>query len=87
MKWWCNSEKDVDILNDFDRDLTEFFKAHTNDLIESQILRSLYDREPCSHCRCFIVERLLQLNGLSVELRAESEHDSYSETRALVKAQ
>ena len=67
--------------------LNEFFTAQPNDSIESQILRTLYDQEHCSHCRCYIVERLLQLKSLPEDLRAESEHDSYLETRELVRVQ
>lgn len=87
VKAWCDAEQDAQILNDFDRSLAKFFNAQPNDSMESQILRMLYDREPCSHCRCFIVERLLQLNSLPDDLRAESEHDSYLKTRALVRLQ
>jgi len=87
VKAWCDAEQDAKILNAFDRSLDRFFSAHPNESIESQILTALFDREPCSHCRCSIVERLLQLNSLPEELRAESEHDSYLETRSLVKAQ
>lgn len=87
VKTWCDHECDPEILNDFDRSIGEFFGAHPNDSLESQLLATLYDREPCSHCRCLIVERLLHLNSLPADLRAESEFDSYLETRALVSAQ
>ncbi len=83
---WCDDEGDPEILSDFDRSLRRFFSAHPNDSIESQILTGLYDREPCSHCRWFIVKRLLELKRLPEDLRAESAHDCYLETRALVNA-
>jgi len=87
VKAWCDEEHDPEILNDFDRSLADFFSARPNDLIESQILTSFYDREPCSHCRWFIVKRLLELKRLPEDLRAESAHDCYLETRELVNAQ
>jgi len=86
VKTWCDEESDSEILNAFDRRLGEFFNAHPNNSIESQLLTSLYDREPCSHCRCSIVARLLQLDSLPAALRAESAHDSFLETRELVSA-
>jgi hypothetical protein len=86
VKTWCDEESDSEILNDFDRRLGEFFNAHPNNSIERQLLTSLYDREPCSHCRCSIVARLLQLDSLPAALRAESAHDSYLKTRELVSA-
>ncbi len=84
---WCGDEGDPEILNDFDRSLGRFFSAHPNDSIEAQILTGLYDREPCSHCRWFIVKRLLELKRLPEDLRTESTHDCYLETRSLVEAQ
>lgn len=86
VKTWCEEENDPEIISDLDRSLAKFFGAHPDDSTESQILTMFYDREPCSHCRCFIVERLLQLNRLPPSLIAESAYDSYPETRALVKA-
>jgi hypothetical protein len=83
---WCDNEGAPEVLNDFDRSLAKFFAAHPNDGAESQILPMLYDREPCSHCRHAIVERLLHLKRLSEDLRSESAHDSYLATRALVNA-
>ncbi|MGO8733931.1 MAG: hypothetical protein ACLQVM_14235 [Terriglobia bacterium] len=87
VKAWCDDEGDPEILNSFDRGLREFFSVHPNDSAESQILTNFYDREPCSHCRWFIVKRLLELKKLSEDLRAESIYDSDLGTRALVNAQ
>ena len=81
---WCDAEQDLGTVNAFDRSLRYFFAEHPNSAIEVRLLRNLYEREPCAHCRCFIVERLLQLNGLTDTQRRECEHDSYLETRDLV---
>jgi hypothetical protein len=86
VKAWCDDERDPEILNSFDRSLREFFSVHPNDSAESQILTNFYDREPCSHCRWFIVKRLLELKKLPEDLRAESTYDSDLGTRALVNA-
>lgn len=87
VKAWCDDEGDPEILNSFDRSLREFFSVHPNNSAESQILTNFYDREPCSHCRWFIVKRLLELKRLPEDLRAESTYDSDLGTRALVNAQ
>jgi hypothetical protein len=84
---WCDSEQDSDTVNAFDRSLKEFFAAHPNPETEKRLLSRFYETEPCAHCRSYTVERLLELNGLTDDLRRECEHDSYAETRALVNAQ
>jgi len=84
---WCYAEQDPNTVNAFDRSLRNFFAAHPDSATEVRLLRMLYEREPCAHCRCFIVERLLQSNGLTDTQRSECEHDSYLETRYLVSPQ
>jgi hypothetical protein len=84
---WCDAEQDSSEINAYGRSLRAFFAAHPNSESELRLLLKLYDREPCAHCRCYIVERLLALGGLSDTLRRECEHDSYWETRELVKSQ
>jgi hypothetical protein len=83
---WCDSEQDASRINAFDRSLMEFFVAHPNPDTEMRLLRKMYEKEPCAHCRSNIVERLLEMNGLSEALRRECEFDSYADTRALVNA-
>lgn len=83
---WCNAENDPDVVNAFDRSLRDFFAAHPDADTEKRLLRSFYEREPCAHCRCYIVERLIHLNGLTADIRRECEYDSYEETRSLVTA-
>lgn len=81
---WCDAEDDIGAVNAFDRSLRDFFAAHPDSEYEVRLLRKFYEREPCAHCRSFVVERLLQLDGLSGTLKHECEHDSYSFTRELV---
>lgn len=84
---WCDSEHDPGIVNAFDRSLRDFFAAHPNSENEVRLLRKSYEKEPCAHCRSFIVERLLELDSLTDTLKRECEYDSYSETRGLVNPQ
>jgi hypothetical protein len=83
---WCEAERDQDEVNAFDRSLREFFKAHPHRESEVHILNTFYEKEPCSHCRGSVIERLIDLGGLSDAHRRECEFDSYLETRDLVKA-
>ena len=82
---WCDAETDPEIVNAFDRSLRDLFAAHPNLNTETRLLQSLYEKEPCAHCRCDIVERLSHLNALTEDIRRECEYDSYAETRSLVK--
>lgn len=82
---WCDAEQDPDVVNGFDRSMREFFVAHPNSEIERRLLIKFYEKEPCAHCRSYVVERLLQLDGLPDMVRRECEHDSYLETRELVR--
>jgi hypothetical protein len=82
--WW-DAELDLGTLNAFDRGLRDFFAAHPSPGNEGRLLRKLYEREPCAHCRSSVVERLLALGALPQTLRRECEYDSYVDTRELVK--
>ncbi len=82
---WCDAELDLGTLNAFDRSLRGFFAAHPSPEDEGRLLRKLYEREPCAHCRGSVVERLVALVALPETLRHECEYDSYADTRELVK--
>jgi hypothetical protein len=84
--WW-NAETDPDYLQSFGSSLVTFFAAHPGSPIEIDLLRNLYERQPCAHCRSSVVERLLELRALTDDLRRECEYDSYLETRDLVRFQ
>jgi len=58
---WCEAEQEPSEINAYDRSLRGFFAAHPNPETELHLLVTLYDKEPCAHCRCYIVERLLEL--------------------------
>ena len=81
---WCKAEADPGIVNDFDRSMRHFFLAHPNSECEARLLTKFYEKEPCAHCRYSVVERLLELGGLTDVLQRECAYDSYTETRDLV---
>jgi hypothetical protein len=81
---WCEAEQDLSTVNAYDRSLRDFFAAHPNLQSEVRLLKKFYETEPCAHCRYFVVERLLELNGLPEILKRECQHDSYADTRELV---
>jgi hypothetical protein len=82
---WFALEGDSDILQGLNLDLLKFYKLHPNPESEARLLERIYDRLPCAHCRCSLVERLLEMGRLRDSLRLECEHDSYLETRTLVE--
>lgn len=84
--WW-DAETDPDYLQSFGSSLVTFLSAHPGSPIEIGLLRNLYERQPCAHCRCGVVGHLLQLGGLTDDLGRECEYDSYLETRALIHSQ
>jgi hypothetical protein len=81
---WCEIEQDLSTVNAYDRSLRDFFAAHPNPESEVRLLKKFYETEPCAHCRCFVAERLLELDGLPAVLKNECQYDSYAETRDLV---
>jgi hypothetical protein len=84
---WCCSEQDSGTINAFDRSSRVFFAAHPNSEAEIRLLSKLYEKEPCAHCRSYIVERLLAMNALTDALKRDCKYDSYAATRALVSGQ
>ena len=84
--WW-NDETDPDYLQSFGSSIVSFLTAHPGSPIETGLLRKVYERQLCAHCRHSVVERLLQLGGLTDNLRRECEYDSYPETRDLLRSQ
>jgi hypothetical protein len=84
VKDWCEKESDPEELNCYRTYLRDFLREHPNLEIEIDLLTMFYDRQLCAHCRSDDVERLIELNALPDDLRAESQFDSYLETRELV---
>jgi hypothetical protein len=83
---WFENEPDRDTRHRMERDLREFWERHPKSATEPRMLRSLYEKGPCSFCREFVVRRLIELDALSESTRAECAHDANDEVRKLVGA-
>jgi len=83
---WFEAEQDIEIRHSFGTDLQEFWKQHPDEGSEVRMLKSLYENSPCSHCREFALERLIELNALTKEMRAECAYDANNDIRDLVGA-
>jgi hypothetical protein len=82
---WFEREDDQETRHAFGSDLIDFWKAHPDEGTEVVMLRALYEKGPCSFCREQAVRRLIELNALSEDLRAECAYDASDEIRDLVK--
>jgi hypothetical protein len=81
---WFQEEKDPETLHSLGMGLIHFWKQHPDEETELVMMRSLYERGPCSVCREKAVKRLLERSALSDELRAECAWDANSDIRDLV---
>jgi hypothetical protein len=81
---WFQEEHDPETLHSLGTGLLDYYKMHPIEGNEVEIMRSLYERGPCSVCREKVVKRLLERGALSDELRAECAWDANSDIRDLV---
>jgi hypothetical protein len=65
--------------------MLDFWKGHPDEETEVLMLRSLYEKGPCSVCREGVVKRLIERGALPDELRAECAGDANSDIRDLVR--
>jgi hypothetical protein len=84
---WFEAEHDLDVKHSMGMDLTDFWKEHRNEESEVLMLRALYELGPCSFCREEPIRRLLELNALNEEMRAECTFDANDDIRKLVEQQ
>ena len=82
---WFEAEEDRDVRHSFGTDLREFWKQHPAEDTEVRMLCALYENGPCSFCRERAVERLIELDALTVQMRAECAYDANSDIRDLVR--
>jgi hypothetical protein len=80
---WFKAEQDLEVRHSMGMDLTDFWKQHPEDESEVPMLRDLYELGPCSYCRKWTVERLIERNALAEEMRAECAFDANDEIREL----
>ena len=67
-------------------DLRKCWKRHPEPASEVRMLRALYEKGPCSFCREFLLSRLIELDSLPADLRAECAFDANEDVRLLVGA-
>jgi hypothetical protein len=81
---WFQAEKDREALHSMGVGLIEFCERHPDEQTEILMMRSLYEKGPCSFCRASAVRRLQGWGALSDELRAECAWDANGDIRDLV---
>lgn len=81
---WFEEEQDREARHSMGSDLTDFWKQHPDGETEIPMLRSLYEKGPCSVCREKAVMLLIERSALPIELRAECAWDANGDIRDLV---
>jgi hypothetical protein len=83
---WFEREQDRDIRHGFGLALRDCWERHPEPASEVRMLRALYEKGPCSCCREFLLRRLIELDSLPADLRAECAFDANEDVRLLVGA-
>lgn len=83
---WFESETDRHISHGMQTGLRAFWEHHPEPNSEAAMLHTLYNLGPCSTCRDFVVQRLLQLNALTPEMRRECAYDANDKIRSALRA-
>ncbi len=81
---WFQAEQDRETLHTMNIGLRQLLDQHPNQSVEVQILQAIYNRGPCSFCRGCAIQRLLELNALTVDQRAECAYDANQEIQQMV---
>ena len=81
---WFQAEQDRETLHTMNIGLRQLLKQHPNQSVDVQILQAVYDKGSCSVCREFAIQRLLELNALTVDQRAECAYDANQEIQQMV---
>jgi hypothetical protein len=82
---WFQSTDDREARHLLGTGLKEFWKQHPDEKTEVRMLQSLYEKDPCSHCRECAVKRLIELDALTEQMRAECAYDANRDIRNLVR--
>jgi hypothetical protein len=82
---WFKLEEDLEIRHSMGMDLEDLWKQHPDEGSEVAMLRDLYEMGPCSFCREGVVRRLIELGGLTEEMRNECAFDANDDVRELVE--
>jgi len=84
VRGWFEAEQDRRAQHTLGMDMKEFWKNHPDQTTEVPMLQSLYEKGQCSECRERAVERLIELDALTDQIRAECAYDANSDIRDLV---
>ncbi len=82
---WFEAEEDREAQHSLGMAMREFWKQHPDQTTQVPMLRSLYEKGPCSFCRERAVNWLIELDALTKELRAECAYDTNIDIRDLVR--
>jgi hypothetical protein len=82
---WFEAEEDPEVRHSFGIDLRKFWKQHPDAKTEVSMLLSMYEQDPCSFCREHAVRRLIELDALTEQMRAECAYDANRDIRNLVQ--
>jgi hypothetical protein len=82
---WFEAEEDMETQQALGMDLINLWERRPDEETEVPMLRALYERGPCSHCRERTVRRLIERRALTEELRLECSYDANGDIRDLVK--
>lgn len=83
---WFQSESDRNTRHYMQRALRDFWERHPDPATEARMLRSIYEKGPCSFCREFVVRRLIELDALPTAMMEQCACDANDEVRKLVDA-
>ena len=82
---WLDVEQDRNCLHSMAIDICNLLADRPSADFGLPILLSLYEKDPCSFHREFVVRDLLAAGALNEQIRAECTWDDEEEVRALVK--
>jgi hypothetical protein len=81
---WFEEEEDRDARHRLGIDLRNFWERHPDPATEVNMLLTLYEKGPCSRCREFVLDRLIELGALPDAIRAECTEDANEDIRKLM---
>ena len=81
---WFEEEEDREARHWLGIDLRKLWERCPEPATEPKMLLNLYEKGPCSFCRRFVLDRLIELDSLPDSIRAECVQDANEEIRQLV---
>ena len=81
---WFTAEEDRQVQHGFAIGLRRLWDRHPERSSEARMLGTLYENGPCSMCREFVIDRLIELDSFTESMRRECAYDSNDDIRKLV---